>query len=227
VQATVDHASRTADISVSDTGCGIDPDLLVRLFDPFSQARQDLARSKGGLGLGLALTKGLADLHGGDIAVRSGGEGRGTTFTLRHPLMSVESRVPAETARTIARGERLRVLIVEDNQDAAETLSDWLLLAGHDVKIAYDGTSALTAAYVFEPQIVISDIGLPGGVDGYAVARSLRADPKFAGVRLIAVSGYANDDARRRSREAGFDAHLAKPPDIPMLERELAAVRRT
>jgi signal transduction histidine kinase/CheY-like chemotaxis protein len=226
VRASVDSASRTADISVSDTGCGIDPELLVRLFDPFSQARQDSARSKGGLGLGLALTKGLADLHGGDIAVRSRGEGHGTTFTLRLPLSTNEVQERAEAAPTVSSGERLRILIVEDNQDAAETLADWLVLAGHDVKVAFDGRSALTAAHGFHPHVVISDIGLPGGLDGYAVARALRSDPEFSGVRLIAVSGYANDDARRRSRAAGFDAHLAKPPDIPTLERELANARR-
>jgi len=198
----------------------------VRLFDPFSQARQDLARSKGGLGLGLALTKGLTDLHGGDIAVRSRGEGHGTTFTLRLPLSTNEVQERAEAAPTVSSGERLRILIVEDNQDAAETLADWLVLAGHDVKVAFDGRSALTAAHGFHPHVVISDIGLPGGLDGYAVARALRSDPEFSGVRLIAVSGYANDDARRRSRAAGFDAHLAKPPDIPTLERELANARR-
>jgi PAS domain S-box-containing protein len=226
VRAAIDVAADMAQVDVADTGCGIDPELLVRLFDPFSQAHQDLARSKGGLGLGLALTKGLAELHGGTIAVWSAGPGRGTTFTVRLPLVDLHDHARTPAPPTVARGERLRILIVEDNHDAAETLGDLLLLAGHDVKITYDGASALAAAPGFRPHVVISDIGLPGGLDGYGVARALRADPHHSGVRLIAISGYANEDARRRSREAGFDAHLAKPPDIATLERALADVRR-
>jgi PAS domain S-box-containing protein len=226
VRATVDVAERSAEISVADTGVGIHPELLARMFDPFSKSQQDAGRSKGGLGLGLALTKGLAELHGGQIGVTSVGEGRGATFTLKLPLGPAldQARLPATPAALAS--ERLRVLVIEDNHDAAETLGDLLLLAGHDVKIAYDGTSAIGVARAFKPHVVISDIGLPGGLDGYAVARTLRADPEHARVRLIAISGYANEDARRRSREAGFDAHLAKPPDIATLERALAEVPR-
>jgi CheY-like chemotaxis protein len=120
----------------------------------------------------------------------------------------------------------LHVLIIEDNQDAAETLGELLELGGHDVKLAFDGAAGVAAAREARPDVVISDLGLPGELDGYAVARALRADPALRGVCLIALSGYASEDARRRSREAGFDLHLAKPPDIAKLERTLAELGR-
>lgn len=120
----------------------------------------------------------------------------------------------------------LHVLIIEDNQDAAETLGELLELGGHDVKLAFDGAAGVAAAREARPDVVISDLGLPGELDGYAVARALRADPALQGVCLIALSGYASEDARRRSREAGFDLHLAKPPDIAKLERTLAELGR-
>ena len=224
VRADHDDASRLALVTVTDSGVGMEPGLLSRLFDPFSQASQDLARSKGGLGLGLALTKGLAELHGGGVAAGSEGPGRGSTFTLRIPLSHARYEV-APAARPVARtGEGLRILVVEDNEDAAETLGYLLELGGHQVKLAFDGASAVVAARETAPDVVISDLGLPGELDGYAVARTLRADRAHERVYLIALSGYANEDARRRSREAGFDLHLAKPPDLATLERTLADV---
>jgi PAS domain S-box-containing protein len=226
VRTEIDAASRLAVVSVTDTGVGIDPGLLSRLFDPFSQARQDLARSNGGLGLGLALTKGLAELHGGGVAARSEGPGRGSTFALRIPLGKARHEAASHDAPESRRDRGLRILVVEDNEDAAETLGDLLELEGHVVRIAHDGPAAIVAARELRPHVVISDIGLPGELDGYGVARTLRADPALEGVQLIALSGYANDDARRRSREAGFDVHLAKPPDIARLEQTLAAVER-
>lgn len=120
----------------------------------------------------------------------------------------------------------LRILIIEDNQDAAETLGELLELGGHEVKLAFDGAAGVAAVREARADVVISDLGLPGELDGYAVARALRADPALRGVYLIALSGYASEDARRRSREAGFDLHLAKPPDIAKLERTLADLGR-
>jgi len=227
VRTEIDRADRVAIVHVIDTGVGIEPELIDRLFDPFSQADQDLARSKGGLGLGLALTKGLADLHGGDVTAKSAGIGRGATFTLRIPLIEGEYLATAAPPKAHTHSVAgLRILVVEDNYDAAETLAEFLRLGGHDVTVAFDGATAITTAESFEPDVVVSDIGLPGHVDGYGVARALRASARFARLHLIALSGYANDDARRQSREAGFDVHLAKPPDIASLDEALAAVRR-
>lgn len=226
VHVSVEPESRMALITVQDTGVGIPPELLSRLFDPFSQAAQDLARSKGGLGLGLSLTKGLAELHGGGVEARSEGAGHGATFTVRIPLG--EERHPAAWKNGTSGGQvtALRVLVVEDNRDAAETLGELLEIEGHEVRLAFDGAEAVRIAHELRPDAVISDIGLPGELDGYSVARALRADPEMQGVRLIALSGYANTEARRRSREAGFDAHLAKPADIQTIERMLSGVAR-
>ena len=221
----VERASERAALRVIDTGVGIEPELLARLFDPFSQAQQDIARSKGGLGLGLALTRGLAGLHGGDVEAQSDGPGRGATFTLHIPLARPRYEAAEAPQPRAPRRPGVGVLVVEDNRDAAETLRDLLVLLGYTVEVAFDGAAALEVARSFRPDAVVSDLGLPGELDGYAVARALRSDPSFEGVRLIALSGYANDEARRRSREAGFDVHLAKPPDLDALERELAVVR--
>jgi CheY-like chemotaxis protein len=211
----------SAIVSVTDTGVGIAPELLARLFDPFSQADQDLARTKGGLGLGLALTKGLAELHGGQVIAESEGPGRGATFRLLLPrARGPQAPTGAEAAPRDGAG--LRVLIVEDNRDAAETLRMVLELQGHEVKVAFDGAGGIAAARAFAPEVVISDIGLPGELDGYAVARALRAEPGLRSVRLIALSGYVSEEARRKSREAGFDAHLGKPPDLETLEALLS-----
>jgi PAS domain S-box-containing protein len=225
VRAELDAANRLAMVHVSDTGVGIAPALLSRLFDTFSQADQDLARSKGGLGLGLALTKGLAALHGGTVTAHSDGPGRGALFTICIPIGAERRGRPSPDSAAGRACGGLRVLVVEDNHDAAETLGELLELAGHEVALAFDGATAVTAARAQRPDVVISDIGLPGELDGYAVARALRADPALGGVHLIALSGYADEDARRRSREAGFDEHLAKPPDIAALERALARLR--
>lgn len=216
-----DAAERMARVSVRDTGIGIAPEVLARLFDPFSQAHQDLARSKGGLGLGLALTRGLAQLHGGSIQATSGGLGQGAEFTLSIPMALP---VPPSTATVEAAGAvdgALRILVIEDNVDAAQSLGDLLGLLGHAVSVAYDGEGGLQAGQAQRPDVVISDIGLPGELDGYAVAARLRALPALAGVRLIALSGYADARARERARAAGFDAHIAKPADLSALQAAL------
>ncbi|HSW19457.1 MAG TPA: ATP-binding protein [Ramlibacter sp.] len=210
-------------VRVCDSGIGIEPGMLPRLFDPFSQGEQDLARSKGGLGLGLALTRGLVELHGGSISAFSAGVGQGAEFTLRLPL-SRAGASPAPPARPGEKTRALRVLVIEDNTDAADSLSELLGLAGHEVRVAYDGERGLEMAHEFRPDVVISDIGLPGAVDGYTVARALRADADFAGVYLIALSGYASERARQRAREVGFDAHMAKPADLQALREALSRV---
>ena len=218
-----DPATHTARVSVIDTGIGIAPEFLPKLFDPFSQAHQDLARSKGGLGLGLALTRGLAQMQGGTVEVRSEGLGHGATFVLTLPMRAADSEERAPTAPTNVPPEALRILVIEDNVDAAQSLADLLSLLGHQVRVAFDGEHGVQAARDERPDVVISDIGLPGAIDGYGVAARLRALPELAGVRLIALSGYVDAQARERARQAGFDAHIAKPADLPALEAALRA----
>ncbi len=225
VEARADPLARTALMRVTDTGIGIGRELLARLFNPFEQAAQDLSRSRGGLGLGLALTKGLAELHGGHIEAASPGVNQGATFTLFLPL-AVTAVEPASHRTGAGRREtpeeaktqRLRILVVEDNHDAAETLGELLELAGYQVAVCHDGEAGIALAGQLQPDVVISDLGLPGEVDGYQLARRLRAEPQREGLYLIALSGYADSRARARSEAAGFDEHLPKPPDIHRLE---------
>jgi PAS domain S-box-containing protein len=211
-------------VVVTDTGIGMDEELLGRLFDPFAQATQDIARSKGGLGLGLALTRGLAELHGGNVTADSEGLGRGSRFTLWLPL--ARTARPERPVRDEDRdeGDALRILVIEDNHDAAATLGELLQLGGHQVELAFDAASGIDLARRMGPDVVISDIGLPGELSGYDVGRAVRSDPQLEHTHLIALSGYADAAARTRCAEAGFDAHLAKPPDIGALEQALAAV---
>ncbi|WP_437592841.1 hybrid sensor histidine kinase/response regulator [Sorangium sp. So ce1000] len=223
----VEGALGQAVITVEDNGVGMDPALLARLFDPFSQADQGLARSKGGLGLGLALVKGLAELHGGTVAAQSDGPGCGSTFTLRLPLAAPIARDQQAASDGEGASRRgLRVLVIEDNHDAAESLEMLLTLSGYDVETAFDGPTGLTAARTRPPDVVLCDLGLPGGMDGYDVARAIRAEPSLASTRLVALSGYGQDEDRRRSREAGFDKHLVKPAEDTALMEALSAGRR-
>jgi CheY-like chemotaxis protein len=221
VQVRITRSGPWVEVTVADTGVGIEPTLLSRLFDPFSQAEQDLARTKGGLGLGLALTKGLVELHGGEITAESPGPGRGSTFRLRLPASGDPAEQKVADARPAER--TLRILVVEDNHDAAEMLGELLELAGHEVKLAFDAVAALHLAREFRPEVVVSDLGLPGELDGYGLARALRSEEGLRDAYLIALSGYASEEARQRSSAAGFDAHLAKPPDLSKLEATLAA----
>jgi signal transduction histidine kinase len=222
VALTVGHQSGRAVVHVRDTGVGMDTDTLRTIFEPFIQAKQTLARSEGGLGLGLALVKGLVTMHGGDITARSAGVGRGTEFFLTIPLdrrRAVRSRQPARRDER-SRARRHRVLVVEDNHDAAETLAELLKMEGHEVAVAHDGPNALTLAQAQEPDVVLCDIGLPG-MDGYEVGRQLRARCR-PGLRLVAVSGYAQPEDLARASESGFDAHIAKPADPHDIVRLLA-----
>jgi CheY-like chemotaxis protein len=199
----------------------MDEETLRTIFDPFVQAKQTLARSEGGLGLGLALVKGLVALHGGDITARSACAGRGTEFVLTVPLDRRRSvRARPEHGGEREAPQRRQVLVVDDNPDAAETLAELLRMVGHKVVVAHDGPSALAQAKADPPDVVLCDIGLPG-MDGYEVARQLRAGGA-RGIRLVAVSGYAQPEDVARAIEAGFDAHVAKPLDPEELARLLA-----
>jgi CheY-like chemotaxis protein len=183
-----------------------------------------LDRKRGGLGLGLALVKGLVEMHGGSVGVVSGGRDRGATFTVRLPL---EQPPHAEVLQNapVAQAASRRVLVVEDNVDAATSLGELLELDGHQVTLALTGREGIAQARALRPDIVLCDIGLPE-MDGYGVARSLRADPSLAGVRLVALTGYAGPGDVATALAAGFDGHLAKPLSLEALERELRSAGR-
>ena len=202
--------------SVRDTGVGIAADLLPHLFTVFTQAVQGIARSHGGLGLGLAVVKGLVELQGGKVRVASPGPGHGAEFTVQLPL-EPEPPVLVEAGRQPrATQGPTRILIIEDNRDAADSLELLLRVLGHEVRVAYTGPDGVELAGNWLPEVVLSDIGLPG-LDGYGVARALRLNPATARVRLIAVTGYGSETDRRLALEAGFDHHLTKPVDHEVL----------
>ncbi|MGC4116824.1 MAG: PAS domain-containing protein [Myxococcales bacterium] len=223
VRLSLEARGAMGEIRVRDDGVGIPPQILPNLFQPFVQAESTIARSKGGLGLGLALVKGLMDLHGGKVWASSEGAGRGAEFGVQLPLERGEA--PAATAgRESPAGEvprDLRVLVIEDNHDAAEMLKEALELHGHAVDTAADGLQGLERARGFHPHVVVCDLGLPG-IDGFEVARRMHADQDLRSAALIAVSGYAAPDDVQRSKGAGFLEHLAKPPDLDRLESLVA-----
>ncbi|HUP90786.1 MAG TPA: ATP-binding protein [Solimonas sp.] len=208
-------------LRVRDSGMGIGPDLLPRIFDLYEQGQHSPTRSLGGLGLGLAIVRSLVTLHGGRVEAHSQGPGQGSEFVLRLPAFAQIGAADAaepELARRAQPGEGARrVLVVDDNVDGAQLLAASLSLLGHDVRVAGDGASALLAAAEFQPQVVLLDIALPG-MDGYEVARRLRRVHPGAGMRLVALTGYAQHADRVRSAEAGFDEHLAKPVSLATLE---------
>jgi signal transduction histidine kinase/DNA-binding response OmpR family regulator len=214
-----DHTGAT--LSVRDTGIGVGPAMLARMFDTFTQADAGLDRSRGGLGLGLALVKGLVELHGGEVQALSEGVGEGTEIVIRLPLTSAPDESPG---LPIACGEvcrSRRILVIEDHRDAAESLRMLLQLSGHEVALAHAAAEGLEAARQFHPEVVLCDIGLPGGMDGYDVARALRADAEQCDATLVAVSGYGQEEDQRRAQEAGFDRHLTKPVDPTALTQLL------
>jgi signal transduction histidine kinase/CheY-like chemotaxis protein len=213
-------------IAVRDTGIGMQPDIIARVFDTFSQADRSLARSRGGLGLGLALVKGLAELHGGSVHAASAGPGKGSEFVIRLPLQEGSASTPsaAETADT--QGHSFRILVIEDNRDAAESTRMLLTLVGHEVKTAHTGDAGIAVAREFLPHVILCDIGLPGGLSGYDVARRLRQEPALSGIYLIALTGYGRDEDQQQTHAAGFDLHLTKPVDFAILQRTLNSLSR-
>jgi PAS domain S-box-containing protein len=223
VQLGCDPASRRAVLRVKDNGAGIAGDLLPRLFQPFMQADTTIERAQGGLGLGLALVKGLVELHGGDISAHSDGLGCGAEFIVRLPLSHGEGQSP-RTSRGEAPGPRRRVLIIEDIFDVADSLHMVLKLGGHEVAVVDNGQKALQKARDFQPEVVLCDIGLPG-MDGYAVARAFRADPEIGKTFLVALTGYARPEDLSRAAEAGFDRHIAKPPRLELIDEILRTLR--
>jgi CheY-like chemotaxis protein len=208
-------------IRVRDNGAGIPAEMLPRVFDMFAQVDRTLDRAQGGLGIGLALARGLVEMHGGTTEADSPGLGFGSTFTVRLPR-AAEGDATDEPNRAAGPAPRRRILVVDDNVDGAESLALLLELGGHEIATAHGGREALAVAATFAPDVVLLDIGLPE-LDGYEVARRLRADPRTAGARLIALTGWGSDADKQRSHDAGFDAHLTKPVDAATLAEVLAA----
>ncbi len=209
-------------LRVKDNGAGIDPELLPHIFEPFQQGGQDLARSSGGLGLGLTLVKGLVDMHQGELSVTSDGCGKGCEVQVRLPLTGASqavARLPNPVPATVR-----QVLIVEDNQDAAELLSELLRREGHAVAVAYSGEQALQAAQRVSPDLVLCDLGLPGGMDGFEIAAAMRRLNPPCRAYLVALTGYAAPEDVTRALQAGFDEHVTKPVSQGELKRLFAAI---
>ncbi len=203
-------ASGRAEIRVSDTGIGMTPDALANIFELFAQAAGPEHAVQGGLGVGLSLARSIAELHGGTLVASSAGAGKGSEFLLRLPVAKSPSTVQTAPTRDGAAVVASRILVVDDNVDAADSLGIMLTYSGHDVRVVYSGRDALTTAGEFTPDAMILDLGMPE-MDGYAVARAVRSDPLLSRTRLIALSGYGQIEDRRRTAAAGFDEHLVKP----------------
>jgi CheY-like chemotaxis protein len=222
VEVTIRRADGLGSVTVRDTGVGISPEALARIFEPFTQSEQPLARERGGLGLGLALVHRLVELHGGRVMLESAGPGQGTTAEVRLPLATVAAPVSAGPLPVAPTTPRARsVLVVEDNEDVREALR-WLLESeGHRVRTARSWREAIELTLQSAPEVALVDIGLPE-VDGYELARRIRATPRGPSIRLIALTGYGRPQDRRRARDAGFEVHLVKPVEADDLLRLLA-----
>jgi CheY-like chemotaxis protein len=208
-------------LRVSDTGIGLDEGTRAHLFERFAQGDASFSRPHGGAGLGLEISRGLARLMGGDIHVASQ-PGGGSVFSLELPLsLSAARRAVPATQATAAASTSKRILIVDDNVDSAITLGHLLRSLGHVTEMVHDGAAALSIAADFRPDIVLLDIGLPGGLDGYEVARRLRAGQRGRSFRIIAITGWGQEADRQRAKEAGFDVHLVKPVDPSLLEHAI------
>jgi CheY-like chemotaxis protein len=206
-------------ICVKDNGIGIPKEALPKIFEMFSQVDGASVRSEGGLGIGLSLVKGLVELHGGTIEANSDGPGQGSEFTVRVPLAAADS-----AALTMAQidgpppsAAGRRILVADDNKDAADSLAMLLEMAGHEVRVAHNGRAALALAQAFRPNTALLDIGMPD-LTGYEVAKELRREPWGADIRLIALTGWGKDSDRQRARDAGFNHHVTKPVDPVALE---------
>jgi CheY-like chemotaxis protein len=226
IAVSVAGDDQSVEVRVRDTGVGIPAGMLPRVFEMFSQVEDQLTRRHGGLGIGLSLAQSLVQLHGGTIEARSEGPGKGSEFILRLPTAAVspeQSRQrEAVDVPLVCEPQCIRVLVVDDNADAANSLLMVLSARGYDCQAAYDGETALKLAEAFQPRIFVLDIGMPG-MSGYELARRLRSAPQFERATFVAVTGWGQEQDRRQSREAGFDHHFAKPVSVMALERVLTA----
>ena len=212
-------------ISVRDQGIGIPENMLPKIFDMFTQVDRSLERSQGGLGIGLTLVKKLVELHGGSVEATSAGDGAGSEFVVRLPY--VPTRLGSSDIHSgdgASPSSQLKVLVADDNEDAAESLVEMLRMMGNTVRLAGDGQEAVDMAAVFQPQVIVLDIGMPK-LNGYEVCRRIRQQPWGTSAILVALTGWGQDEDKRRSKEAGFDHHLIKPLDLAVLERLLVSLQ--
>lgn len=223
VRVQVEPDGRQAVLTVQDTGVGIEPEMLSRLFEAFDQTDRCQDCGMDGLVRDLSMVRSLIELHGGQVHATSYGPGRGAEFTVRLPAEPEPAALAQMLAEPDQDGHHLRILVVEDNRDSAESLRMLLELYGYEVTVAYTGPEGVKAAEEWHPSVVLCDIGLPG-LDGYGVARQLRRNPATAKTPMIAVTGYGAEEDRRRSREAGFDRHMVKPVDPEVLHQALSAL---
>jgi CheY-like chemotaxis protein len=224
VEATVADSSMT--LSVKDEGIGIPPEALATVFEMFSQLDSAHRRAEGGLGIGLALVKGLVELHGGQVAVKSEGSGRGSTFSVTLPLRAGACALEPVLRASEGQGAgKLRVLVADDSRDSADVLANLLELFGHEVRVAYDGRAAVTAAQAFRPDVALLDIGMPE-LNGYQVATRIRREAWGSNVVLVALTGWGGEHDKVDAEQAGFDRHLTKPVDTQVLQGVLDAAAR-
>ncbi|AET68013.1 histidine kinase,Response regulator receiver domain protein,histidine kinase [Desulfosporosinus orientis DSM 765] len=224
VRITEDEDTNEVIVEIQDDGCGIKPELLPDLFKPFTQANAALERNGGGLGLGLAIAKGIIGLHGGSVSASSEGLGKGSLFTVRLPLAQNEETNPKTSLKESVKTTRsLQILVIDDIPDVAEILRSLLQYLGHEVITASDGPEGLKKAIMFKPEVIFCDIGLPM-MNGYEVAENIRKDEQTKDIFMIALSGYAQIEDLKRAKEAGFNQHLAKPVDLDGLKQILTEI---
>jgi PAS domain S-box-containing protein len=226
IDVTAENENGEAVIKIRDSGIGITPEMLPRIFEMFAQVDRSLEHSKGGLGIGLALVRRLIEMHGGSVNAHSDGPGRGSTFTIRIPTIgSMNATKEPKSSRDLRSevGSGFRVLVVDDNIDSAESLSRILEMLGYEIRTQNDGLGAVIEAATFAPRAILLDIGLPK-LNGYEAAKRIRAEANGRDLLLVALSGWGQDEDRRKSKEAGFDYHFVKPVDIDMLTDLLSRV---
>jgi len=223
---TVERAKGEAVIRVRDTGVGIAAEMLPRIFELFTQVEGSLERSHGGLGIGLSLVRRLVEMHGGTVEARSEGLGRGSEFLVRLPILAQptpEQPLASGNNETVAAAPKRRILVVDDNRDSAISLGMMLSLMGNEIRTAHDGSEGLEAAAAFRPDVMLLDIGLPK-LNGYDVCRRIREQPWGKGMVIVALTGWGQEENKRRSTEAGFNHHMVKPVDPAALEKLLAGL---
>jgi len=220
---TVERQGSEAVVSVKDAGVGIPASMLPKVFDMFTQADRTLEKAQGGLGIGLAIVKRLVEMHGGSVEARSEGHGKGSEFVIRLPiaLSPVRKRPVDSEAIPAGRTACRRILVVDDNVDAASSLSVMLDIMGHQVRTAHDGESGIEVAAAFHPDLILMDIGMPK-LNGYDACRRIREQPWGENIEMVALTGWGQADDRRKSQEAGFDRHMVKPVDLDVLTKLLA-----
>jgi CheY-like chemotaxis protein len=221
IQLEVRDDGHDAHVIISDNGIGIAADLQPTVFDLFVQGDRTLDRAQGGLGIGLSVVKRLVEMHGGSASLFSAGPGQGSRFEVKLPLLQREEGTSEQPAQPQVPARR--ILVVDDNADAANSLAIILSLEGHQVECAYSAQDALARARSVRPDVALLDIGLPG-MDGYELARQWRAHPELAGTRLVALTGYGTTDDKVRAHASGFDAHLVKPAELRALQGILAEI---